>query len=129
MGHFFPSRATLDYSSEPSSGEWDAIYGAEGLHHCASMNNGAGTNSLGAYRWSFNLTLLIAGVFGMAAGGAQNFVALASLLAVMGTGAGGIAFTLRMILYTDEVTRRKPAGRFGDILGSVLSLTFHAPQS
>ncbi|KZP05085.1 MFS general substrate transporter [Athelia psychrophila] len=32
-------------------------------------------------RWSFNLTLLIAGVFGMAAGGAQNFVALASLIA------------------------------------------------
>ncbi|CAL1697604.1 unnamed protein product [Somion occarium] len=40
-------------------------------------------------RWSFNITLLIAGAFGLAAGGAQNFVALASLLAVMGIGVGG----------------------------------------
>ncbi|THH28193.1 hypothetical protein EUX98_g5997 [Antrodiella citrinella] len=40
-------------------------------------------------RWSFNLTLLIAGVFGLSAGGSLNFVALASLLAVVGVGVGG----------------------------------------
>lgn len=48
-------------------------------------------------RWSFNTTLFIAGVFGLAAGGSQNFVTLASLMAVLGTGVGGIVdayFTL-----------------------------------
>lgn len=40
-------------------------------------------------RWSFNITLLIAGVFGLSAGASGNFVALASLLAVMGIGVGG----------------------------------------
>ncbi|TRM58250.1 major facilitator superfamily domain-containing protein [Schizophyllum amplum] len=40
-------------------------------------------------RWAFNLTLLITGVFGLAAGGSNNFVTLASLLAVVGVGAGG----------------------------------------
>ncbi|PCH42927.1 MFS general substrate transporter [Wolfiporia cocos MD-104 SS10] len=40
-------------------------------------------------RWSFNFTLLIAGVFGLAAGGANDFVALAALLAVVGFGVGG----------------------------------------
>ncbi|KAI0078436.1 MFS general substrate transporter [Panus rudis PR-1116 ss-1] len=40
-------------------------------------------------RWSFNITLLIAGVFGLSSGGAGNFVTLASLLAVMGIGVGG----------------------------------------
>lgn len=40
-------------------------------------------------RWSFNLTLLIAGVFGLAAGGSPEFVTLASLLAVVGVGVGG----------------------------------------
>lgn len=40
-------------------------------------------------RWSFNLTLLIAGVFGLSAGGSPNFVTLASLLAVVGVGVGG----------------------------------------
>ncbi|KAK0218969.1 major facilitator superfamily domain-containing protein [Armillaria fumosa] len=39
--------------------------------------------------WPFNLTLLIAGVFGTAAGGSPNFVALACLLAVVGVGVGG----------------------------------------
>lgn len=41
-------------------------------------------------RWSFNLTLLIAGIFGLAAGGSPNFVTLASLLAIVGVGAGGV---------------------------------------
>ncbi|KAJ7180432.1 hypothetical protein C8R46DRAFT_1210788 [Mycena filopes] len=40
-------------------------------------------------KWSFNITLLIAGVFGLAAGSSPNFVALASLLAVVGVGVGG----------------------------------------
>ncbi|KAK7680855.1 MFS sugar transporter [Cerrena zonata] len=40
-------------------------------------------------RWSFNITLLIAGVFGLAAGGSNSFLTLASLLAVMGVGVGG----------------------------------------
>ncbi|KAJ3719618.1 MFS general substrate transporter [Lentinula guzmanii] len=40
-------------------------------------------------RWSFNLTLLIAGIFGLAAGGSQNFVTLASLIATLGVGVGG----------------------------------------
>ncbi|KAF5329762.1 hypothetical protein D9619_009282 [Psilocybe cf. subviscida] len=40
-------------------------------------------------RWCFNVTLLIAGIFGLAAGGSNNFITLASLLAVMGVGVGG----------------------------------------
>jgi MFS family permease len=40
-------------------------------------------------KWSFNLTLLIAGVFGLAAGGSPNFIALASFIAVLGVGVGG----------------------------------------
>lgn len=40
-------------------------------------------------RFSFNATLFICGVFGVAAGGAKNFVALASLLACTGFGIGG----------------------------------------
>ncbi|KAI0087699.1 MFS general substrate transporter [Irpex rosettiformis] len=49
---------------------------------------GLGTDIWGR-RLSFNLTLLIAGVFGLAAGGANSFVSLASLLAVVGVGVGG----------------------------------------
>ncbi|CAA7263985.1 unnamed protein product [Cyclocybe aegerita] len=37
----------------------------------------------------FNVTLFIAGVFGLASGGSPNFVTVASLLAVMGVGVGG----------------------------------------
>ncbi|KAF9556196.1 MFS general substrate transporter [Agrocybe pediades] len=40
-------------------------------------------------RWCFNITLFIAGVFGLSAGGSPNFVTLASLIAVMGVGVGG----------------------------------------
>ncbi|KAH7882731.1 MFS general substrate transporter [Phlebopus sp. FC_14] len=40
-------------------------------------------------RWSFNLTLLVSGAFGLAAGGSPDFVTLASLLAVVGIGVGG----------------------------------------
>ncbi|KAF9235006.1 major facilitator superfamily domain-containing protein [Melanogaster broomeanus] len=39
-------------------------------------------------RWSFNVTLLIAGVFGLAAGGSPDFITLASLIAVVGVGVG-----------------------------------------
>ncbi|KAJ3838481.1 MFS general substrate transporter [Lentinula raphanica] len=40
-------------------------------------------------RLSFNITLFIAGVFGVAAGGANSFVTLASLIACVGFGVGG----------------------------------------
>ncbi len=40
-------------------------------------------------RLSFNITLLIGGVFGVAAGGANNFTTLAALVACMGFGVGG----------------------------------------
>lgn len=36
-------------------------------------------------RWSFNITLFLAGVFGLAAGGSPDFITLASLLAVLGS--------------------------------------------
>lgn len=39
-------------------------------------------------KWLFNLTLLITGVFGLAAGGSPDFLTLASLLAVVGVGVG-----------------------------------------
>jgi hypothetical protein len=38
----------------------------------------------------FNITLFIAGLFGLAGSGAPNFVALASLFAVVGVGVGGL---------------------------------------
>lgn len=40
-------------------------------------------------RFSFNMTLFIAGVFGVAAGGATNFVALGGLVGALGFGLGG----------------------------------------
>ncbi|KAL1725989.1 major facilitator superfamily domain-containing protein [Schizophyllum commune] len=41
------------------------------------------------FGWAFNLTLLITGAFGLAAGGSDRFITLASLLAVVGVGVGG----------------------------------------
>jgi len=40
-------------------------------------------------RWSFNITLFLTGVFGLASGGSGNFITLASLFAVCGFGVGG----------------------------------------
>ncbi|KAL0578862.1 hypothetical protein V5O48_003142 [Marasmius crinis-equi] len=40
-------------------------------------------------RLSFNITLFLAGVFGVAAGGANDFVTLCALIACMGFGVGG----------------------------------------
>src|SRR5882762_4473352 len=40
-------------------------------------------------RLTFNLTLLMGGIFGIAAGGAPTFVGLASLMAVSSVGVGG----------------------------------------
>ena len=40
-------------------------------------------------RWSFNVTLFLTGAFGLASGGAGNFVTFASLFAVCGFGVGG----------------------------------------
>ena len=46
----------------------------------------------------FNITLLIGGVFGVAAGGANSFVTLASLIAVLGMGVSGrLGFPLEKI--------------------------------
>ncbi|KAI6118431.1 MFS general substrate transporter [Pisolithus sp. B1] len=40
-------------------------------------------------RWSFNLTLLIAGLFGVVAGASSNFASLAILMSFVGIGVGG----------------------------------------
>jgi hypothetical protein len=40
-------------------------------------------------RWPFNLTLIVAGVFATAAGGANTFTQLAVLIGLFGFGAGG----------------------------------------
>jgi len=42
-------------------------------------------------RWSFNLTLFIAGVFGVAAGASPNFVSLGVLMSFVGVGVGGMS--------------------------------------
>jgi MFS family permease len=46
--------------------------------------------TFGLVRWCFNVTLFLAGVFGLAAGGSPNFIALASFIAVVGVGVGGM---------------------------------------
>ena len=43
----------------------------------------------GLFRYAFNITLLIGGAFGVAAGGANSFVLLAFLVALVGMGIGG----------------------------------------
>ncbi|KIK66850.1 hypothetical protein GYMLUDRAFT_69899 [Collybiopsis luxurians FD-317 M1] len=48
-------------------------------------------------RLSFNITLFIAGVFGIAAGGANNFTTLASLVACLGFGVGGKCWLLTLL--------------------------------
>ena len=40
-------------------------------------------------RWSFNVTLFLTGVFGLASGGSRDFITLASLFAICGFGTGG----------------------------------------
>ena len=40
-------------------------------------------------RWSFNLTCLISGVFGIAAGASPSYIALRVLVAFVGVGVGG----------------------------------------
>jgi len=52
--------------------------------------------------WSFNITLLLAGVFGLSAGGSPNFVTLASLLAVMGVGVGGLCRHISRLSFTNN---------------------------
>lgn len=54
-------------------------------------------------RWPFNATLFIAGVFGLAAGGSQNLVTLASLVAVLGIGVGGAQRFIR-VAFNPELT-------------------------
>ena len=43
----------------------------------------------GRFRLAFNITLLIGGIFGVAAGGANSFVALAVLITFAGVGVAG----------------------------------------
>ena len=64
-------------------------------------------------RLSFNITLFVAGVFGIAAGGAGTFTQLAALIACVGFGVGGkyapahsISETLRLTVYPQSSCRR-----------------------
>ncbi|KAE9392930.1 MFS general substrate transporter [Gymnopus androsaceus JB14] len=47
-------------------------------------------------RLSFNITLFLAGVFGVAAGGSNNFTTLGALIACMGFGVGGKCYIPRI---------------------------------
>jgi hypothetical protein len=61
------------------------------------------------FRWSFNVTLFMAGIFGLASGGAPNFVALASLIAMVGVGVGGLPFSfLLKSTFHDNITGNLP---------------------
>ncbi|SJL06930.1 uncharacterized protein ARMOST_10272 [Armillaria ostoyae] len=68
-------------------------------------------------KWPFNLTLLIAGVFGTAAGGSPNFVALACLLAVVGVGVGDLVPGTHQYL----LTLINVWWSVGSLLGSLLA--------
>ncbi|KAK0436029.1 hypothetical protein EV421DRAFT_1739885 [Armillaria borealis] len=71
----------------------------------------------GALDGQFNLTLLIAGVFGTAAGGSPNFVALACLLAVVGVGVGDLVPGTHQYL----LTLINVWWSVGSLLGSLLA--------
>ena len=66
-----------------------ATSGGEGSHHCSVLDIVLLSLRLHPYRWSFNLTLLITGIFALAAGGAANEVALCSLIGMYAVGSGG----------------------------------------
>lgn len=68
-----------------SFGVWDVTFGAEGESLRCNLVIRADVHR----RWSFNVTLLIAGIFGLSSGGSPNFLTLAPLLAVLGVGVGG----------------------------------------
>ena len=86
MARFWLWHPTLVSSWEPSFGALHVISGVEGPF-VVFFNNGLSITDW--CRWSFNLTLLIAGIFGLVAGASPNFVTLASLLAAVGIGVGG----------------------------------------
>jgi len=44
------------------------------------------------FRFPFHATLFMIGVFGLASGGAPNFVALCSLISIVGFGVAGLSF-------------------------------------
>lgn len=79
------SLSTLVCWLEPYFGVLAVIFGVESKISTYIMSIPA--NSI--HRYSFNVTLLIAGIFGLASGGSHNFVTLASLLALVGVGVGG----------------------------------------
>ena len=70
------------------SGDWAATFGAEGSGISLALLLVANCGHI-PIRWCFDITLFLAGAFGLAAGGSPNLVTLASLLAVMGVGVGG----------------------------------------
>lgn len=57
-------------------------------NHCLIGTWGILADLIGR-RLSFNITLFIAGVFGIAAGGANTFTTLGALIACVGFGVGG----------------------------------------
>ncbi|KAK7046980.1 putative MFS-type transporter PB1E7.08c [Favolaschia claudopus] len=79
-------------------------------------------------KWAFNLTMLITGVFGVAAGGSPDYVALCALMAVLSVGVGG-NFPVDSTIFIEFV----PASHqylltvlsvwwaFGQILGSLVA--------
>ncbi len=81
--------------SVPYFGELRVISGAGGSSPI-SLTAGRVAWLMHSIRWCFNITLLLAGVFGLVAGAANTFVALAALLAVMGVGVGGLHFTVHL---------------------------------
>ena len=82
------------------------MFGGEGK----SMLWTKGGRQLNQRRWCFNITLFIAGTFGLASGGANNFLSLAALLATMGIGVGGTIIWTRG-RYVTHVIHRKSASR------------------
>lgn len=78
----------LAFWSAPYFGVLDVISGAGGSSPMFFWLCGMDSRRVKT-RWCFNITLLLAGVFGLVAGAANSFVALAALLAVMGVGVGG----------------------------------------
>ena len=73
----------------PSLELWVRYLGQKVSTPSTATSSKPSLNPLFHRRWSFNLTLFIGGVFGIAMGGSLTFVALASLAAVSSIGVGG----------------------------------------
>ncbi|KAF8840931.1 MFS general substrate transporter [Paxillus ammoniavirescens] len=85
---------------------------------------------------SFNTTLFIGGIFGLAAGGASNFVTFSSLIACMGVGVGG-NLPVDGALYLEHIppshqwtlTLLSVWWAFGQLAASLISWVFIANYS